>query len=68
MRPPAADDFRAQLVHQRSDEYLQSMAAFGLIVLSAGEPEVPDTLAAAVFYGLMMAMDHLDDLLDEQFS
>lgn len=68
IEPPAADDFRAQLVHQRSDEYLQSMATFGLITLTDDNPRVPKPLAAAVFYGLMMAMDHIDELLDEQFS
>lgn len=66
--PPAADDFRANMVHQRSDEYLQAMASLGLVELREDEPHVPPPLAAAVFYGLMMAMDHLDELLDQHFS
>ena len=66
--PPGADDFRAQMVHQRSDEYLHSMASMELIELDRGEPRVPSPLAAATFYGLMMAMDHIDDLLDQHFS
>ena len=68
IKPPSSDDFRAQLVHQRSDEYLKSMTTFGLVELSHGEPHVPEPLAAAVFYGLMMAMDHIDEFLDQHFS
>lgn len=65
---PGADDFRAQMVQQRSDEYLHSMASMGLVELDRGEPKVHPPLAAAIFYGLMMAMDHIDELLDQHFS
>ena len=68
LEPPGADDFRAQMVHQRSDEYLHSMASMGLVELDHGEPKVHPPLAAAIFYGLMMAMDHIDELLDQHFS
>jgi len=68
LEPPAADDFRAQLVQQRSDEYLQSMVSFGLVQLDDAEPSVPKPLAAAVFYGLMMAMDYIDEFMEEHFS
>lgn len=68
MQPPGEDDFRAQLVQHRSDEYLQSLASLGLIGLHQGEPYVPPPLAAAIFYGLMMAMDYLDEFLDVYLS
>lgn len=68
MEPPSADDFRAQLVAQRSDEYLNSMASLGLVEVTDGQPTIPAPLAAAVFYGLMMAMDYIDEFMDEHFS
>lgn len=68
MEPPSSDDFRAQLVQQRSDEYLTSLTTFGLVELSDREPHVPEPLAVAVFYGLMMAMDYIDEFLDQHFS
>lgn len=70
--PPAteasADDFRGQLVQQRSDEYLRSLHAFGLLGADLREPEIPEPLRGAVFYGLMMAMDYMDEFLDQNFS
>lgn len=70
--PPATeaspDDFRAQLVQQRSDEYLRSLHAFGLLGPELRDPEIPEPLRAAVFYGLMMAMDYMDEFLDQNFS
>ena len=70
--PPAteasADDFRGQLVQQRSDEYLRSLHAFGLLGADLREPEIPEPLQGAVFYGLMMAMDYMDEFLDQNFS
>ena len=70
--PPATeaspDDFRGQLVQQRSDEYLRSLHAFGMLGTDLREPEIPEPLRGAVFYGLMMAMDYMDEFLDQNFS
>ncbi len=70
--PPATeaspDDFRGQLVQQRSDEYLRSLHAFGLLGANLREPEIPEPLQGAVFYGLMMTMDYMDEFLDQHFS
>ncbi|GAA4106728.1 hypothetical protein [Enteractinococcus coprophilus] len=70
--PPATqaspDDFRGQLVQQRSDEYLRSLHAFGMLGENLREPEIPEPLRGAVFYGLMMAMDYMDEFLDQNFS
>ncbi len=70
--PPAnealPDDFRGQLVQQRSDEYLRSLHAFGLLGAELREPKIPEPLEVAVFYGLMMAMDYMDEFLDQNLS
>ena len=62
------DDFRGQLVQQRSDEYLRSLHAFGLLNADLREPQIPEALQGAVFYGLMMAMEYMDEFLDQNFS
>lgn len=70
--PPAQqaspDDFRGQLVQQRSDEYLRSMEALGLVQLADRTPQVPAGLQSAMLYGLMMTMDYIDGFMDQNFT
>lgn len=66
--PASPDDFRSQLVQQRSDEYLRSMQTLGLVHLDGRIPQIPAGLQSAVLYGLMMAMDYIDDFMDQNFT